>query len=41
VQFVTGKWRLYGDVEVPFAQSFNGNQLVAPVFFKAVLSRSF
>jgi hypothetical protein len=41
VQFITGKWRLYGDAEIPFAQSFNGNQLVAPVFFKLILSRAF
>jgi hypothetical protein len=41
VQFITGKWRFYGDVEIPFAQSFNGNQLVAPAFFKVILSRDF
>ncbi len=41
VQFITGKWRLYGDAEIPFAQSFNGDQLVATVFFKLILSRAF
>ena len=29
-----GTWRLYGDVEVPMAQTVNGNQLVAPVALK-------
>ncbi len=37
----TGKWTFYGDVEVPVYQRTNGNQLVAPVLFKAVISRSF
>ncbi len=37
----TGKWTLYGDVEVPVYQRTNGNQLVAPVLFKAVMIRSF
>ena len=29
-----GTWRLYGDVEVPVAQTVNGNQLIAPVALK-------
>ena len=37
----TGKWTFYGDVEVPIYQRTIGNQLVAPVLFKAVVSRSF
>ena len=41
IQLITGKWRFYGDVEVPFTQSFNGNQLVMPAFFKVILSRDF
>lgn len=37
----TGKWKLYGDVELPLYQRVNGNQLVAPALFKVLLSRSF
>ena len=33
--------RLYGDVEVPFFQNFNGNQITAPVLFKTILSYDF
>jgi hypothetical protein len=33
--------RLYGDVEVPFFQNFNGNQVTAPVLFKTILSYDF
>lgn len=35
-----GKWRLYGDVEVPVAQTVNGNQLVAPAALKLIASVS-
>ena len=41
IEAAVGKWKLYGDVEVPFYQRVNGNQLTAPVLFKAVVSRSF
>jgi hypothetical protein len=41
LQFTTGDWRAYGDVEFPVYQRVNGNQLVAPVLFKVALSRSF
>lgn len=34
-------WKLYGDVEFPVYQRVNGNQLVAPVQFKLIASRSF
>ncbi len=33
--------RLYGDVEVPLFQNFNGNQVTAPVLFKTILSYDF
>jgi hypothetical protein len=33
--------RLYGDVEVPFFQNFNGNQITSPVLFKTILSYDF
>jgi hypothetical protein len=33
--------RLYGDVELPVYQHVNGNQLIAPVQFKLVLSKAF
>ncbi len=33
--------RFYGDVEVPFFQNFNGNQITAPVSFKTILSYDF
>src|SRR6185312_105495 len=35
-----GTWRFYTDVEVPVAQTVNGNQLVAPVALKFVTSYS-
>ena len=41
VEMAVGKWKLYGDVAIPLYQHVNGNQLTAPVLFKAVLSRSF
>jgi len=34
-------WKLYADAEIPVAQHMTGNQLVAPVAFKVILSRSF
>ncbi len=33
--------KLYGDVEFPIYQNVNGNQLVAPVFFKFIVGYSF
>jgi len=33
--------RLYGDVEVPFFQNMNGNQVTAPVLFKTIVSYDF
>lgn len=36
-----GKWKLYGDIELPLYQRVNGNQLVAPVLFKLIASRAF
>jgi hypothetical protein len=36
-----GFLRWYGDVEVPFFQNFNGNQVTAPVLFKTILSYDF
>jgi hypothetical protein len=36
-----GSVRLYGDVEVPFFQNMRGNQLIAPVLFKTILSYDF
>jgi hypothetical protein len=41
VELQSGPWRLFADVGVPIYQRVNGNQLVAPVLFKAMLSRSF
>ncbi len=41
IEAAVGKWKLYGDVELPVYQRVNGNQLVAPVLLKAVVSRSF
>jgi hypothetical protein len=41
VEFKTAAWKLYGDIELPLYQRVNGNQLVAPVLFKVILSRSF
>lgn len=35
-----GTWKLYSDIEVPVAQTVNGNQLVAPVAVKFIVSRS-
>jgi hypothetical protein len=36
-----GSWKLYADVEVPVAQTVNGNQLIAPAALKLIASRSF
>lgn len=41
VQVTAGKWKLYGDVEFPVAQHFNGNQLAAPALIKLILSHDF
>ncbi len=41
IEAAVGKWKLYGDVEVPIYQRVNGYQLTAPVLFKAVVIRSF
>ncbi|HEY2177946.1 MAG TPA: hypothetical protein VGH15_05135 [Caulobacteraceae bacterium] len=41
VEFKTAAWKLYGDVELPLYQRVNGNQLIAPLLFKVILSRSF
>jgi hypothetical protein len=41
LEFDTGNWKLYGDVELPLYQRVNGNQLVAPALFKVLVSRSF
>ncbi|MGN6515242.1 MAG: hypothetical protein ACTHLR_05310 [Rhizomicrobium sp.] len=34
-------WKLYADVELPVWQHVTGNQLVAPVAFKMIVSRAF
>ncbi|HEY2034948.1 MAG TPA: hypothetical protein VGH02_14805 [Rhizomicrobium sp.] len=34
-------WKLYADVEVPVWQHVTGNQLIAPVAFKVIVSRAF
>jgi hypothetical protein len=34
-------WKVYGDVEFPVYQRVNGNELIAPVQFKLIVSRSF
>jgi hypothetical protein len=41
VQFNTGDWRAYADVEFPVYQRVSGNQLVAPVLTKVAFSRAF
>ncbi len=41
VQFIAGRWALYGDVEVPIYQHVNGEQLTAPALFKIRASRRF
>ncbi|HWA31329.1 MAG TPA: hypothetical protein VG867_09530 [Rhizomicrobium sp.] len=37
----SANWKLYADVEVPVAQHMNGNQLIAPVAFKVIVSHAF
>ncbi len=34
-------WTVYGDVEIPIYQFYNGNQLAAPEAVKVIVSRSF
>ena len=41
VEVAVGRWKLYGDLGFPVYQHVNGNQLTAPLLFKAVISRSF
>ena len=41
VELKAKAWKLYGDIELPIYQRVNGNQLVSPVLFKLILSRSF
>jgi hypothetical protein len=41
LELSSGAWRLYGDVEFPVLQHFNGNQLAAARLFKLILSRNF
>ena len=36
-----GPVRLYGDVELPLFQNFNGNQVTSPVLFKTIVSYDF
>lgn len=38
VEFDTGAWKLYGDVEFPLYQSVRGDQLVAPEQYKLIVS---
>ena len=40
LQVSSGRWKAYGDVEVPVYQDIKGDQLIAPVAFKLVLSRA-
>jgi hypothetical protein len=41
IEMAVGRWKVYGDLGFPVYQHVNGNQLTAPVLFKAVVSRSF
>ena len=41
LELQSGPWRIFADVAVPVYQRVNGNQLTAPVLFKAMLTRSF
>ena len=41
LEFSRGQTRLYTDVSIPVYQRVTGNQLVAPVLFKAVISYDF
>lgn len=38
IEFSTGVWKLYGDIELPLYQDVRGNQLIAPEQFKLILS---
>jgi len=41
IEYDINSVKLYGDVEVPVYQNFNGNQLVAPVLFKFIVGYNF
>lgn len=41
IAFTRDAWKLYTDVEVAAAQHVNGNQLIAPVAVKAIVSYAF
>ncbi len=41
LEFDAKTFKVYGDVELPVWQRVNGNQLVAPQYFKLTVSRSF
>jgi hypothetical protein len=41
VEVSSGAWRLYGDVELPVQERFNGHQLAAPFLVKVVVSHGF
>lgn len=41
VEYDVNNIRLYGDIEIPVYQNVNGNQIVAPVFFKFIVGYSF
>jgi hypothetical protein len=38
IEFDTGKWRIYGDVEFPVSQYMRGEQLIAPEQYKLIVS---
>jgi len=38
IELDTGSWKFYADAEVPFYQDMRGNQLVAPVAYKFIVS---
>lgn len=40
IEVDAGDWKLYGDAEIPVYQDMTGNQLVAPVLFKVILSHA-
>lgn len=41
IEYDTGNFRLYADIEVPIYQNTHGNQLVAPRAYKLILAYSF
>lgn len=41
IEFDYAQFSFYGDVEVPVLQSFNGDQLTAPVMLKMIVAYSF